>query len=218
VAAGAVEVPARGGGGGEGGGTPPEFRNSGFGVEGVAALREFVERGGTLVAFAAAADLPIQRFGLPVRNVVAGLPSAQFWCPGSTLNITINRDRPGAFGMPATGLATFLAGSQVYENTDAGRRGDVDVLASYVDKDVLQSGWLLGESAIAGKAAAVSVKLGGGQVVLLGFRAQHRAQTHGTYKFVFNALLSGRGNGENGAAGLQTGRSRADLKVGPSIE
>ena len=49
----------------------------------------------------------------------------------------------------------------------------------------------LGEDAIAGKAAAVSVSLGEGRVVMLGFRAQHRAQTHGTFKLVFNALMSG---------------------------
>ncbi len=193
VAAVAVDNPARGGGAGpESGVTPPEFRNNGFGPEGVAALQEFVTRGGTLVAFAAAGDLPIQRFNLPVRNVVAGLSatsSTPFWCPGSTLKITVDPSRPGAFGMPSSAFATFLAGSQVYEVSDPARRGDVEVLASYVDKDVLQSGWLLGESAIAGKAAAVSVKLGAGRVVLLGFRAQHRAQTHGTYKFVFNALV-----------------------------
>ena len=41
------------------------------------------------------------------------------------------------------------------------------------------------------KAAAVSVKYGEGKVVLIGFRAQHRDQTHGTFKLVFNALLNG---------------------------
>jgi hypothetical protein len=67
----------------------------------------------------------------------------------------------------------------------------VEVLARYVERDILQSGWLLGEQVIARKAAAVSVKHGRGKVVLLGFRAQHRAQTHGTFKLVFNALLNG---------------------------
>jgi len=64
-------------------------------------------------------------------------------------------------------------------------------LLDALDRDILQSGWLLGEAIIARKAAAVAVKHGAGKVVLLGFRAQHRAQTHGTFKLVFNALVNG---------------------------
>jgi len=30
---------------------------------------------------------------------------------------------------------------------------------------------------------------GEGQIVMIGFRAQHRAQTHGTFKLFFNALV-----------------------------
>ena len=68
---------------------------------------------------------------------------------------------------------------------------DVEIISTYVERDILQSGWLLGEQVIAKKAAAVTVKHGAGKVVLFGFRPQHRDQTHGTFKLVFNALLNG---------------------------
>ncbi|WP_396626066.1 M14 family metallopeptidase [Luteitalea sp.] len=185
-----------GGGGGEGGDagqrrTPPEFR-SGFGADGVKALQAFVEEGGTLVTFGQAADLPVQRFTLPVRNVVAGVLSKEFWAPGSTLKVRYANDHPLAYGMPAEGLALFMAGSQAYEVTSTDRSQDVAILATYVERDLLQSGWLIGEQVIARKAAAVAVAQGKGRVVLIGFRPQNRAQTHGTFKLVFNALLTER--------------------------
>ena len=187
------------GGGGQGGGgefgggpdnTPPEYR-SGFGAEGVKALQAFVEKGGTLVTFANAGDLPIQRFGLPLRNVVAGLPGKQFWSPGSTLRVRFDHRNPIAYGMPSEGFALFMAGGQVYEVTSTDRSQDVEIFSTYTERDILQSGWLLGEQVIAKKAAAVTVKHGAGKVVLIGFRPQHRDQTHGTFKLVFNALLNG---------------------------
>jgi glutamine amidotransferase-like uncharacterized protein len=51
------------------------------------------------------------------------------------------------------------------------------------------SGWMLGEPVIARRAAVVEATVGKGRVVLLGFRAEHRGQTHGTYKLLFNSLL-----------------------------
>jgi hypothetical protein len=147
-----------------------------------------VQKGGTLVTFAQAGDLPIQRFGLPVRNVVAGLPSATFWSPGSTLRVRFDPRHPLAYGMPREGYALFLAGSQAYEVTATAP--NVEIFSSFVDREILQSGWLLGEGVIARKAAAVTVGHGAGRVVLIGFRPQHRDQTHGTFKLVFNALFN----------------------------
>jgi len=178
-----------GGGYGGGGGTPPEYR-SGFGQAGIDALRSFVENGGTLVTFAQAGDLPIDEFGLPVRNAVAGIWGNEFWSPGSTLKVDVDSSDPYAFGMPEDALALFLASGQVYETVSGPASAGVKRLVTYKDRDILQSGWLLGEEAIANKAAVVSVDHGEGAVVLIGFRAQHRTQTHGTFKLVFNALMT----------------------------
>ena len=52
----------------------------------------------------------------------------------------------------------------------------------------LESGYLLHPERIQGKAAALEVFYGEGRVYLFGFRPQWRGQSHGTYKFFFNAI------------------------------
>ncbi len=177
---------------------PEEFR-SGFGEAGVSALEAFVENGGTLITFAEAGDLPIDEFDLPVRNLVAEVPSRDFWAHGSTLRIDVDTEQPFAYGMPEKALAVFFGANQVYAVEGGARSQDVTRIASYQDGDILQSGQLRGEDLIANRAAMVSVKHGDGDVVLVGFRTQHRAQTHGTFKFLFNTLMS-RDRGPDGVA------------------
>ena len=142
------------------------------------------------MTFARAGDLPIEEFGLPVRNAVAGMSGTEFWSPGSSLRIRVDAEHPGGYGMPDHALATFLQGNHAYETIAGVQSANVEPVANFVDRDILLSGWLLGEEKIASRAAVVNVKLDAGRVVLLGFRAQHRAQTHGTFKFVFNNLVS----------------------------
>jgi hypothetical protein len=70
--------------------------------------------------------------------------------------------------------------------------GDVSrtVLAWYPEdaEDILQSGWILGAEKLERRAAAVAMTYGKGKLVLFGFRVQHRAQTEGTFKMLFNAI------------------------------
>ena len=167
---------------------PPEYR-SGIGAEGVNALKAFVEKGGTLVTLGGASNFAIERLGLRVRNVVANRSSKEFWCPGSTLKVKIDNAHPLAYGMPAEGLALYLSGSPAFEITPSDYNERYEVVVRYADRDLLQSGWLIGEETLAKKAAMISAKLGEGRVILIGFRAQHRAQTHGTFKLLFNALI-----------------------------
>ncbi|MBI2615975.1 MAG: peptidase M14 family protein, partial [Gemmatimonadetes bacterium] len=200
---------AAAGGGGFGGQQPeppPEFR-SGIGAEGVTALKQFVQSGGTVVTFGEAGEFAIEKLEVPIRDVVANLPTKEFWSPGSTLRIHVDTAHPLAFGMPEQALATFLQGNHAYEVVPTATNEKVERIATFVDRDLLQSGWLLGEDRIAKKAAVVAVQQGQGKVVMIGFRAQHRAQTHGTFKLVFNTLVSGPEGRAAAAAGLsQAGR------------
>jgi hypothetical protein len=80
--------------------------------------------------------------------------------------------------------------STVFQTAAGGAELQRWVLAAYPEssRDVLLSGWIRGEDRLARRAAAVATTYGKGKVVLLGFRPQHRAQTHGTFPFLFNAL------------------------------
>jgi hypothetical protein len=155
----------------------------------VEALKTFVEKGGTLVTFGASAGFAIEKFGLQLRNVVAGRSTREFWCPGSTLRITVDNAHPLAWGMPPEALAVHLNGNPVFEVLPTSHNDRYEVVARYADRNVLQSGWLIGEPAIAKKAAMVAARHGEGRVVLIGFRVQHRAQTYGTFKLLFNTLV-----------------------------
>jgi len=182
----------RGGGGGEGFGRnpmdfPPEYR-SGFGEEGVTAVKSFVQKGGTVVTLGMAGDFAIDKLGVRARNIVANLTSKQFWCPGSSLKVNVDTSSPYAYGMPKEAYALYLSGDPVFQIAPSSSNEHYSVIVSYQDRDILQSGWLVGEGNITGKAAMVSAEMGKGKVILIGFRAQHRAQTYGTFKLLFNSL------------------------------
>jgi hypothetical protein len=168
-------------------GVPSEYR-SGIGKEGVEALKTFVKKGGTLVTLGEACGFAIEKFGLDVRNTVNKLKSKEFFCPGSTLKVTFDNKHPLAYGMPSEGLVLFWSNA-AFEITPGQHNEDYETIVRYIDRNILQSGWLIGEEHLSKKAAMISAKQGKGRVVLIGFRTQHRCQTYGTFKLLFNALI-----------------------------
>ena len=91
--------------------------------------------------------------------------------------------------MPAEGLLLYLGGNPAFEVVPGDHNERYEVAARFADRDLLESGWLVGEAALAKKAAVVSAAYDEGRVILYGIRPQHRAQTHGTFKLLFNALV-----------------------------
>jgi hypothetical protein len=164
---------------------PPEM-TGGITEGGAENLRRFVEEGGTLIAWDDSTEFAIKRLKLPVRNVLEGLKSSDFYCPGSILRVEVDTSDALARGLAAHTDAYFINGA-AFEVTDATR---ARVVARYVGSkdELLRSGWLLGAQYIAGHAALVEATLGRGRVILFGFRPQHRGQTWGTFPFVFNAI------------------------------
>jgi hypothetical protein len=167
-------------------GTIPGEYAGGIGSAGVDALRDFVRDGGTLIAFNNASLFAIEQLHLPVTNVLAGVNPEQFYCSGSLLRVEL-RDpiHPSVAGLPREPIVMFERGPAF--DTKTGFRGTI--LAAYSrENNPLASGYLLHPERIQGKAAALEVFYGDGRVYLFGFRPQWRGQSHGTYKFFFNAI------------------------------
>jgi hypothetical protein len=152
-------------------------------------FEQFVRGGGTVVCLSNASTFAIQQLKLPVRNVVAGLRPEEFFLRGSIVEVTVDSSHPVMAGMPGK-AAVFVDGSPVFETQD-GFKGTV--LARYQESgSPLLSGYLIGETDLHGKAAALDVPLDAGHVVLLGFRPEWRGQPFGTFRVLFNAALFSR--------------------------
>jgi hypothetical protein len=164
----------------------PEYRG-GIGEEGVAALREFVAQGGTLITLGNASSLAIERFGVPLRDLKAGLTRDQHFAPGTILNLEVDTTSPLGYGMEAA-TTGFYNNSPFFTLLEGFASHKLSVVARYPNSNVVASGWLKGEDLMAGRAAVVSVDLNPGRIVLFGLRPQHRAQTHATFPLLFNAL------------------------------
>jgi len=174
----------------------PEY-TGGIELKGLVELAEFVRQGGWLVTFDQAGELPVSNFPLPVRLLVKAGGSEEtvsakaYFCPGSILRATVDTKSPIAFGMPQDSYV-FSSGGQAYDSLllpeyNKGER-EVRTVARYAAANVLASGFLSGESTIAGRPLLVDVRYGKGHVVLFGFRPQFRGQTYGTFRLVLNSI------------------------------
>jgi hypothetical protein len=165
-------------------GSRPAELTGGIGLEGMLRLKQFAEGGGRLIAFDRAGELLIDQLGLPLRNVVDGLPTEDFFVPGTLIRLDVDDDDPLGYGV-SDEVAAFFARSSAY----ASGGGDVDMVGRYAAEDLLLSGWALGaEDHLTDRGALARVPVGEGDAVLFGFRPQFRGQPRGTFRLLFNAL------------------------------
>ncbi len=123
-----------------------------------------------------------------LRDRVAD-PESLFFCPGSLLQNEFDTHNPVAWGMPPA-WPVFFEGDQAYR-LRPGFGIETQVVSRYPTKDILQSGWLLGEEYLKDQANILSFRIGKGYVVTYGSQVDFRTQPRVTFKLIFNAIFHG---------------------------
>jgi hypothetical protein len=168
---------------------PPQYRG-GIGQEGISNLEEFVQKGGKLITIGHSSELPIKYFNLKVKNLLSwrGYRRQQsndkdtIFCPGSILKVKIDNSHPIGYGFRKSGTV-FFRHSPVFEVEDG------KTIASYPKYNPLLSGILENGEKLYAKSALVECNFNKGKIIMFGFKPIHRAQAHGTFKFIFNSIL-----------------------------
>ena len=157
-------------------------------------LKRFAEAGGTILAIGSSTALA-GLLGVPVSDHLikptpdggtTPLPRNDFYVPGSLIRVKVDTSHPLAHGMAADALV-FFEDSPVFHLPASGVRQ----VAGYSGTDLLASGWAWGQEHLDGGAAVAEAKVGEGEVVLFGPEVAFRAQSHGTFKLLFNAIYFG---------------------------
>lgn len=158
-------------------------------------LKKFLEAGGEIVAIGSATNLATH-LELPVRNamveLVGGvekrLPAEKYYVPGSVLNVALDSKQPANWGMDKT-ADVYFDNSPVFKlSADAVSSGKIKPLAWFANATPLRSGWAWGQSYLQDGVAAFEADYGKGKLFAFGPEITFRAQTHGTFKWMFNQL------------------------------
>jgi hypothetical protein len=158
-------------------------------------LKRFVESGGTMLAIGRSTAVA-EHFGLPVASALVEplpngatrpLPREKYFVPGSLLRVAVDTSLPPAFGMEAE-ADVFFDNSPVFRlGPDAAARG-VRPVAWFANRTPLRSGWAWGQHYLNEGVAVIDAAVGSGHLLLFGPEVNFRAQSHGTFKFLFNGI------------------------------
>ncbi len=167
---------------------PPKYKG-GIEGSGIEALRTFIQQGGTVVTLGRSSALIMDELAAPFSDSLQDVGREEFLCPGSILRVLVDNTHPVAYGMPNEANAYF-SNSMVLEPVPSFSTMRSSIIVKYPTGNILRSGWLHGESHLYNKVALAEVKLGMGRMILIPIRVQHRAQPYGTFKLLFNAILT----------------------------
>jgi hypothetical protein len=178
--------------------TPDEFKRTIGNIstdKSIPALKQFMEAGGKVLTIGNSTSLAYH-LKLPVKNMLTemfngkerDLPNEKFYIPGSLMQITLNNQHPAAWGMNEKADVLFDDSPVFSINPEAQSNGSVRPLAWFASDKTLRSGWAWGQSYLKDGVAAFEASVGKGTLYAFGPEITFRAQSHGTFKLVFNQL------------------------------
>jgi len=158
-------------------------------------LKKFLEDGGKIVTIGSSTNLAYH-LQLPVRNamveIVNGtekrLPDEKYYVPGSVLNVEVDNKQQANWGMEHE-ADVYFDNSPVFKLTgDAIASGKIRPLMWFNSATPLRSGWAWGQAYLQDGVTAFEANIGKGKLYAFGPEIAFRAQTHGTFKLIFNQL------------------------------
>jgi hypothetical protein len=161
---------------------PAEYQG-GLGPDGAAALKAFVEAGGTIITINHASGVYANKDNAAMTNALEGVAAKEFYCPGSQLEIAVDTTNPIAFGAMPTVSIFFETGPTFKLG------GGAKSVGRYANDKPLLSGWILGGKYLDGTSAIAEMPMGKGRVIAFGFIPMYRGLSEATYKFELNAML-----------------------------
>ena len=165
---------------------PPEF-SGGIEEKGEKLLKEMVRNGKTLIFMDESCTYAINKFKMPVTNVME--ENSKVTCPGSYLRVEVKNSELTA-GMEKT-AAVFFRSSPTFETSvPRSVKENRSTPLVFPARDLLISGWLEGENELVRKSLLVDFRKEKGRIILIGPDIIHRTHSEGTYKIMFNCLLS----------------------------
>jgi hypothetical protein len=169
---------------------------TGSGATAEANVRKFVETGGVVIAAGSAAQSIAASLQLPVSDYLSerqpgqperALTSDKYYIPGSILRVAVDTAAPSAAGAEDHADVVFNNSPVFRLAPNASARGIRPVM--WFDSAApLRSGWAWGQNYLEGGTTAFEAAVGEGRVYAFGPEITFRAQPHGTFKFLFNAI------------------------------
>jgi hypothetical protein len=178
----------------------------GMGLDGLAALKAFVERGGLLITSGATSRLPVQ---MGFNSTVNEFTPTRLNARGGIFRVQpVSKESPILYGYESTSFPVYFSQGPLFTVTPRDTLGGTEgvdpaieaarenmrakVILKFHEKvdSLLVSGLLANGDELNNKAAVIDAPVGRGHVVLFGIRPLWRWESQGSFALVLNAIAN----------------------------